>query len=112
MRAMFVAVAVAVLCATSCGRATQLLGPTLAGEGIVIYLDADFAGASQVINVDVPDLGNVEGPCVSGAEEESQSWADCVSSVKVAPGWTATLFRDANYRGPSITITTDAPNLS
>jgi hypothetical protein len=76
------------------------------GEGIVIFLHADFAGPSQALNVDVPDLGNVEGAC-----GETPRWSDCISSVKVNPGWAATLYRDKDYKGASVTVKADTPNL-
>ena len=94
-----------------CGNSIQALGPTPPDQGIVIYMHADFAGPAQALNVDVPDLGNVEGSCSSGAEGEVPTWSDCISSVKVLPGWTATLYRDAKYKGASVTVTSDTPNL-
>lgn len=94
-----------------CGTGITALGPTPADQGIVIYMHAGFAGPAQALNVDVPNLGNVQGSCSSGAEGETPSWANCVSSVKVLPGWTATLYRDPKYKGSSITLTADTPNL-
>ena len=38
-------------------------------------------------------------------------WNDCISSVKVAPGWRATLYRDDGFRDDSLEISADAPNL-
>jgi hypothetical protein len=87
------------------------LGPTPADQGIVIYVHADFAGPAQALNVDVPDLGKVQGSCSSGAEGEVPTWEDCISSVKVLPGWSATLYRDVNYKGASVMVTSDTPNL-
>lgn len=87
------------------------LGPTPSDQGIVIYVHADFAGPAQALNVDVPDLAKVQGSCSSGAEGEVPTWADCISSVKVLPGWTATLYRDAKYKGASVIVTSDTPNL-
>ena len=87
------------------------LGPTPADQGIIIYVHADFIGPAQAINVDVPDLGDVQGSCSSGGEGEVPTWSDCISSVKVLPGWTATLYRDAKYKGGSVTLTSDTPNL-
>ena len=49
--------------------------------------------------------------CTGGAEGETPTWDDCISSVKVMPGWSATLYRDTNYKGASVTITSDTPNL-
>jgi hypothetical protein len=112
MRVILVTIGVvAVLAAAACGSRISMLGPTPAGEGIVIYMHADFAGPSQAINVDVANLGRVEGSCSSGAEGETPTWADCVSSVKVMPGWSATLYRDPNFRGESVSVTADTPNL-
>jgi hypothetical protein len=102
--------AVALVAAAACGS-VPALGPTPAGEGIIIYLNADFAGPSQAINVDVPDLGRVQGSCSSGAEGETPHWGDCISSVKVMPGWTATLYRDHDYKGASVVVDADTPNL-
>ena len=95
----------------ACAEEMTSLGPTPPGEGIVIFLHADFAGPSQALNVDVPDLGKVDGACSSGAEGETPSWSDCISSVKVMPGWTAMLYRDKNYKGASVAVTVDTPSL-
>jgi len=87
------------------------LGPTPLDQGIVIYIHADFAGSSQQINVDVRDLTKAQGPCSSGAEGETPSWGKCISSIRVLPGWSATLFRDEDFSGRSLTVTSDTPNL-
>ena len=88
-----------------------ILGPTPLDEGIVIFLHADFVGASQALNVDVHDLTKIQGPCSSGGEGETPSWGKCVSSVRVRPGWSATLYRDEDFKGRSVTLTADTPNL-
>jgi hypothetical protein len=112
MRVFLIPIGVVVaLVAAGCGSRFQTLGPTPAGEGIVIYMHADFVGPSQGINVDVADLGKVEGSCSGGGEGETPTWAHCVSSVKVLPGWSATLYRDRNYKGDSVSVTSDTPNL-
>jgi hypothetical protein len=90
---------------------TVILGPTPSDEGIVIFLHADFVGSSQALNVDVRDLTRVQGPCSSGAEGEVPSWGKCVSSVRVLPGWSATFYREEDFKGRSVTLTTDTPNL-
>ena len=96
----------------ACTDPLEILGPTPAGEGITIYLHADYAGASQAINHDVRDLEKVEGPCTHGAEGEKPTWSDCMSSVRVEPGWSVTLYRDDDFKGRSVTLTADAPNLT
>jgi hypothetical protein len=94
-----------------CSDPLEVLGPTPAGEGITIYLHADYAGPSQAINHDVGDLEKVEGPCTHGAEGEEPTWNDCMSSVRVEPGWSVTLYRDDDFKGRSVTLTADTPNL-
>ena len=89
----------------------EILGPTPLDEGIIIYIHANFAGGSQALNVDVRDLTRVEGPCSDGGEGETPSWRECVSSVRVLPGWSATFFEDEDFGGRSVTVTTDTPNL-
>ena len=94
-----------------CTTPLETLGPTPPAEGITLYLHAGFAGTSQAINRDVGDLAQVEGPCTRGEEGERPTWSDCVSSVHVVSGWTATLYRDREYKGNSVTLTADSPNL-
>ena len=110
-----VATSIAVVLALAIGACSDsdilILGPTPLDEGIILYLHADFAGPSQALNVDVRDLTRVEGPCSGGAEGETPTWTDCVSSIRVLPGWSATLFEDEDYKGESLTITADTPNL-
>lgn len=94
-----------------CTTPLETLGPTPQEEGITFYLHAGFAGTAQAINRDVSDLAKVEGPCTRGEEGEKPTWSDCVSSVHVVSGWTATLYRDREYKGTSVTLTADSPNL-
>jgi hypothetical protein len=96
---------------TNCGSDMIVLGPTPADQGVVIFLHADFAGASQTLNVDVSDLKKLQGPCSSGAEGEVPSWGKCISSIRVMPGWSATAYSDDDFKGRSLAITADAPNL-
>ena len=107
--------ALAVVAATSmlagCGTDLTVLGPTPPEQGIVIFVHVDYAGSSQAVNVDVHDLTKTEGPCSSGAEGEAPTWRKCVSSVRVFPGWSATLYEDEDFKGRSLTLTADAPNL-
>jgi hypothetical protein len=79
--------------------------PSDLSSGIVIYRDANFLGASAHITADVSNLEDVRGPCVrtesdaDGNTSSKDSWDDCASSVRVAPGWRATLYEDPNYKG-------------
>jgi Peptidase inhibitor family I36 len=99
------------LAIAGCGSVITL-GPTAPGDGFIIYMHASYAGTSQQLAVDVSDLGDVEGPCVKGDDDSATArWNDCVSSVRVLPGWRATLYRDPGFKGASFTITEDTPNL-
>lgn len=101
----------ALLVAGCAGSEMITLGPTPPDQGIVIYIHADFAGSAQALNVDVRDLTKAEGPCSGGAEGEVPSWSRCVSSVRVFPGWSATLYREENFGGRNVTVSSDTPNL-
>jgi hypothetical protein len=87
-------------------------------SGIAVYEHADFAGLSAHITQDMKDLGEVEGGCkeetissVSDAPYTIHVWDDCISSIRVAPGWRATLYRDDDFDGDQLQITEDTPNL-
>jgi hypothetical protein len=73
--------------------------------GVVIYQHANFLGESAHITADIPDLEEVRGPCVrtdtdaNGNSSSKDSWDDCASSIRVAPGWRATLYEDPNFKG-------------
>ena len=85
----------------ACSDPFVTLGPTPSDQGITFYLHAGFAGPSQAVNVDVRDLGKVEGPCSGGAEGERPTWGDCMSSLRVISGWTVTLYEDKDFHGRS-----------
>jgi hypothetical protein len=111
-RALIVPAAfVVVFLISACSHGLNTLGPTPPDQGIVIYIHAQFAGPSQEMNADAPDLQQVEGPCSTGEEGARPTWSDCVSSVRVLPGWSATLYRDDDFRGNSVTVTADTPSL-
>jgi len=97
---------------SGCTKPIDTLGPTPPGEGATIYIHAGFAGPSQAINHDVANLAKVEAPCTSGAEGEQPTWSDCMSSVRVESGWTVTLYRDDDFKGASVRLTADSPNLN
>ena len=100
-------------------------------KGIGIYQDADFRGRSASVMTSIRDLGNLSsGPCkavdtgasvinfISGALAggststiESKSWDDCISSIRVAPGAHAIVYRDPDFHGQSLEIVSDVPDL-
>ena len=88
-----------------CGRDKLPGAPSELTEGIVIYQHANFLGESAHITSDISDLSAMHGPCVrtdtdaNGNTSSTDSWDDCASSIRVAPGWRATLYEDPNYKG-------------
>ena len=110
-------------CVAMCliGLATLALGcetpelpvsPSSLTAGIVLWEHANFRGNSAHVTGDIPDLRSFKGPCVrQGDDGDTRDWNDCVSSIQVAPGWQATLYKDTGYRDDSLEITADEPNL-
>lgn len=110
--------AVVVLAASS--LATGCDGPekvSSAPEGITIFEDRNFRGKSLTLDRDQPDLSDIEGPCYQdeGGTGPTSSfslvWNDCISSIRVSPGWTGTAYGDDDYEGSSLNVTEDVPDL-
>lgn len=99
-----------ILLLVACGG-PEPLGPTPLDEGIIVYVHAGFAGSSQAMNADVRNLSDAEGPCAP-TEDSAGTWNDCISSVRVLPGWGATLYGDRDYRGATLDVTADVPDLN
>ena len=98
--------------AHGCSNPELPMAPTAFNAGIVLYEHANFLGNSAHLTADVADLRNFRGPCLhEGDDSSSRDWNDCVSSVRVAPGWRATLYRGANYHDDALEITEDFANL-
>lgn len=90
--------------------------PSELTNGVTIYEHADFAGASALLTGDVSDLEDFNGPCIHAGSGgvgfgPTYDWNDCMSSLKVAPGWRATVYRDDDFKGEWFTATADVPNL-
>ena len=107
---LVVVIALAAL-AYSCIPDELPMAPTPFTAGIILYEHANFLGNSAHLTGDTPDLRDFRGPCFEGDDASGRNWNDCVSSVRVAPGWRATLYRDPNYNDDSLTITEDVANL-
>lgn len=98
--------------ALGCERPELPTSPSVLSTGIVLFEHANFQGNSANVTGDTPDLRNFTGSCVhSDGESVTRDWNDCISSVRVAPGWRATIYRDTGYRDDSLEITSDVPNL-
>jgi hypothetical protein len=102
------AIALAAL-AYGCNPSELPMAPTPFLTGVILYEHANFLGNSAHLTADVADLRNFKGPCTQN--EDTHDWNDCVSSVRVAPGWRATLYRGTNYRDDALEVTEDVVNL-
>jgi hypothetical protein len=93
----------------ACG--TEPLGPTPVDQGIIVYLHSGFRGTSQQVGEDVSDLTRIEGPCQLDENGGGGSWNDCISSIRVLPGWRARVYGDKNFRGAVLDVTEDIADL-
>ena len=85
-------------------------------SGIVVYEHINYQGASAHVTEDLKNLEDVKGPCVktdSSGDTTTRKdvWGDCISSIRVAPGWRATIYREDGYSGDRLDVTADLPNL-
>jgi hypothetical protein len=108
-RALWIGVGLLV---SACGGGTDPLGPTPLDQGIVVYVHSGYRGTSQQIGADVADLNKAEGPCSIDENGGGGSWNDCISSIRVLPGWTAKIYGDKDFRGASLDVSADIPDLS
>lgn len=90
------------------------MAPTDLTSGVAIYVHANYQGESAQLTSDVPDLRDYRGPCRDGDPQGGSgdpNWNECISSIRVAPGWAATIYTDDDYRGESLTVSENVPNL-
>lgn len=91
--------------------------PSELRRGVSIYEHANFLGESALIDTSQSDLKEFEGPCEhtesssDGSTDTTYDWNDCISSLRIAPGWRAVIYRDDDYDGQSFQVTGDVPNL-
>jgi hypothetical protein len=110
------ATALALILALGCQKPLPTAPSDLA-TGVIVYEHANFQGESAHITTDIANLSDFKGPCehsdsdANGNSSTSYDWNDCISSVRVAPGWRATIYRGAGYHDDSLEITADVPNL-
>ena len=107
--AVAIAVAAFVL---GCSETELPMEPSDFATGIIVYEHANYLGNSAHLTGDMEDLRDFRGPCIhESVDSVTRDWNDCISSVRVAPGWRATLYRAPDYHDDSLDITEDVPNL-
>jgi hypothetical protein len=80
-------------------------------SGVTVYEHPDYRGESYTFTGDFHRFDDLHGPCARVLEPEHHSWDDCVSSVKIAAGWTAIAFERDDFGGQTLTITSDVRDL-
>ena len=93
------------------------MAPSTLDRGIVVYEHANYLGESAHLVRDVKDLKAFKGPCIEfessgpGVTGTTDHWNDCISSIQVAPGWRATLYRDDDFKGDRLETGENHSNL-
>ena len=87
------------------------LGPTPVDQGVIVFMHSGFRGTSQQVGADVSDLTRVEGPCNISEDGGTGSWNDCISSIRVLPGYSARLYGDRNFQGTVLEVREDVADL-
>jgi hypothetical protein len=106
------ALAAACALSSSCGAEMPTIPTAAFGEGVTLYPDSLYRGERVTLGGDVADLRKVRGPCGGDSDSGSPSnYDDCVSSLRIPPGWTAVVFRDRDFEGASATYTADVHDL-
>jgi hypothetical protein len=103
----------AALLALRCGGPAKL---SSAPEGITVFEDRNYGGRSLTLDQDQRDLNDIAGPCVKSDQTGASTtyrdtWDDCISSVRVSAAWTGTAYGDEEYKGSSLPLTEDIPDL-
>ena len=103
-------------CLVAACRDSLPMAPSDLQSGLIIYEHANYQGASAHLTESVANLDDFKGPCIEyessgGTTTTRETWDDCISSVRLAPGWRATLYRDDGYDGDTLDVTGDIANL-
>lgn len=105
--------------ATGCEEKLLLPPPAQLTSGIVVYQDLQYGGPAALVTEDVPFLRGYASPCIETDDTGddpyfsvgSRSWSNCISSVRVAAGWKATLYAGNDFKGVQVEVTADMPDL-
>ena len=97
---------------SGCGAGPTGPSATEAQDGVTIYEHPQFKGTSRLLLTDVEDLDDLTGGChQDGRFDPTLDFDDCISSIRIPPGWRVTVYEDPRYRGRSATFTSDIGDL-
>lgn len=80
----------------------KFIGPADCQATLYNWNNYNTAGGSKVIDADISDLRDLDGPCWWS------NWNNCASSIKIKEGCSLTLYQDVDYGGERITIAGDS----
>ena len=83
---------------------------TAPSEGVTLYPHANYGGNHYNFVHDVASLHLMEEPDCNRSIDSS-GWNDCASSIRVAEGWQAIIYEHTDFRGDSLVVTSDIPDL-
>jgi hypothetical protein len=83
---------------------------TGASEGLTLFQHPNFEGDSVTVAGGFSDFDDLRGPC-NATSSTSGNWDDCVSSIRVDPGWGGVIFEDPDYRGDRLEVLGDITDL-
>ena len=112
-------VVVLIVVISACGEGLPVLptAPSNLTTGVAVYEHGDFMGLSAHLTEDVLNLQSYSQGCgqVIGNgnpnESDQLDWNDCISSIRLSPGWRAVIYRDYQFGGESLLVTEDVRNL-
>ena len=101
-----------VLLLPCCGEKSLPPAPSDVASGLTVYEHAGYLGSTALVTSSIGDLKDFKGPCVhESSGDVTLDWNDCISAVRIAPGWHATIYRDTDYHGDALDVAGDLPNL-
>jgi hypothetical protein len=77
----------------------------------------NYLGESALVAKSISNLEDYKGPCevtsyyATPTSQTKYAWKNCVSSIRVATGWKATLYVDTDFQGKSVEVASDVSNL-
>src|SRR3954469_8464514 len=91
------------LLVASCDQQSLPAAPSEVTSGVTLYEHANYLGDSALLTRSSDDLRDYAGPCAHSDSSGTTGvttfdWEDCISAVRIAPGWRATLYRNRNYK--------------
>ena len=93
---------------SACGETPVQPAPT---AGVTVYQHDNYGGQQRNFVHDQESFFELVGPCGGIDPNAPRTWGNCVTSIKIAEGWEATVYERDDYGGQSLPIVADIPDL-